>query len=61
MRYIFTALLFPLWIIPALICAVFKDINLIYDPDAEEENRKWRINMLKEMHGEKWREYDYEG
>ena len=58
MRYILAGILFPLWIIPALIGAVFKESRIIEDPEAEEETRQWRINMLKEMHGDNWRDYD---
>ena len=45
MRYIFAALLFPLWIIPALVCGFFKDAGVVSDPEAEEETRQELIKL----------------
>ena len=57
MRYIFAALLFPLWIIPALVCAFFKDAGVVEEPDAEEGNRQAYIEMLQAMYGDEWVNY----
>ena len=57
MRYIFAALLFPLWIIPALVCAFFKDAGVVEEPDAEEGNRQAYIEMLQAMYGDEWVKY----
>jgi len=57
MRYIFAALLFPLWIIPAFICAIFKDAGVVEEPDAEEGNRQAYIEMLQAMYGDEWVKY----
>ena len=54
MRYIFTALLFPLWIIPALLCAVFKDLDMVRDIEAEEETRREYIKHMQELFGDEW-------
>ena len=60
MRYIFAALLFPLWIIPAFICAIFKDADVVSDPEAEEDTRQERIKLLQEMFGADWRKHYYD-
>ena len=57
MRYIFAALLFPLWIIPAFICAIFKDAGVVSDPEAEEDTRQELIKLLQELHGDEWVKY----
>jgi len=57
MRYIFAALLFPLWIIPALVCGFFKDASVVEEPDAEEGNRQAYIEMLQAMYGDEWVNY----
>ena len=57
MRYIFAALLFPLWIIPALVCGFFKDAGVVSDPEAEEETRQELIKLLQELHGDEWVKY----
>ena len=57
MRYIFAALLFPLWIIPALVCGFFKDAGVVEEPDADEGNRQANIEMLQAMYGEEWVKY----
>ena len=57
MRYIFAALLFPLWIIPALVCGFFKDAGVVEEPDAEEGNRQAYIEMLQAMYGDEWVKY----
>ncbi len=60
MKYILIAVLFPIWIIPALICAFFKDAGVVSDPEAEEETLKDRIEILKELHGDDWEKYYYD-
>jgi hypothetical protein len=57
MRYIFAGLLFPLWIIPALVCGFFKDAGVVSDPEAEEETRQELIKLLQELHGDEWVKY----
>ena len=57
MRYIFAALLFPLWIIPAFICAIFKDAGVVEESDEEEANRQAYIEMLQAMCGDDWKKY----
>ena len=57
MKYILVALLFPLWIIPALVCGFFKDAGVVEEPDAEEGNRQAYIEMLQAMYGDEWVKY----
>ena len=57
MRYIFAALLFPIWTIPALVCGFFKDAGVVSDPEAEEETRQELIKLLQELHGDEWVKY----
>ena len=56
MKYILVALLFPLWIIPALICGFFKDAGVVSDPEAEEETRQLRV----EIFGDDWERHYYD-
>ena len=60
MRYIFAALLFPLWIIPAFVCAFFKDAGVVSDPEAEEDTRQERIKVLQELFGDDWERHYYD-
>ena len=54
MKYIFTALLFPLWIIPSLLCAVFKDLDMGRDIEAEEETRREYVKHMQELFSDEW-------
>ena len=60
MRYIFAALLFPLWIIPAFVCAFFKDAGVVSDPETEEDTRQERIKVLQELFGDDWERHYYD-
>jgi hypothetical protein len=60
MRYIFAALLFPLWIIPALVCGFFKDAGVVSDLEAEEDTRQELIKLLQELHGDDWGRHYYD-
>ena len=57
MRYIFAALLFPLWMIPALVCGGLRDAGDGEVPDAEEGNRQAYIEMLQAIYGDEWVKY----
>ncbi len=60
MKYILVALLFPLWIIPALVCGFFKDAGVVSDPEAEEETQQELIKLLQELHGDDWERHYYD-